>query len=232
MFWGRERGWYSLITASLEAQYLQTLASQVVDGKTAAVLSWQGARQSQVSVEVRNRHTAVDSTVYQHVQLELNGGVRGHSRWNAGVQLTLGEEPDVENARLGRIVAARGAMVLTPYDGVSISGVARYEQLRAASIWVYRATISDVRLELYPRLNSRIRLIAQHNSSHRNPHGGVIDASANRTRFAFQALASQRFGTRALVFIGYVGSGSLLENSPHWPEARSIFAKAAWDVAF
>lgn len=232
MFWGNERSWYSLITATVDAEYFQTFGSQLVDGKTAASLTWQGPRQTRFGVELRNRRSAIDTIVYDHFQFQINAGIRGYRRWHADAQLRHGEEPDVENSRLGRISGGRVAVAVAPYDAFNVTAVARYEQLRAGATWVYRATIGDLRAEFYPRLNTRIRIIAQRSASQRNPAGGVVDGPAHRTRLTFQALGSQRFGTRALVFIGYVGSGSLLESAPRWPQGRSVFAKVAWDLAF
>jgi hypothetical protein len=231
MLWGSSRKWYSLITVEGEAQYLQTYEGRLIDGKWGGGLRWQGPRQSDVAIELLRRSSALDSLAYDYAQFAIASTLRGYSRWNGGVELTLGEAPDVDNGRLGRISALRANVVLMPHDAFTISGLARYEQLQADAKWVYRAAIGDLRIEFYPRLNSRIRFTAQYNGSRRNPLGGVVDGPSERAGFTFQALASQRIGTRALAFVGYVGSGSLVEGSPRWPAGRSLFGKVAWDFA-
>ena len=230
-FFGRDAGWFSEITASIDAQYLQTFEARLIDGKTGAALRWAGPFQSSAEVQVTNRHSAIDSVTYRHLQVEWAAAVRGDARWDAEVGATVGEEPDVDNARLGHIRAARLAVALTPLDAVTITGVARHEQLSANARWVYRAAIGDLRLEIYPRPESRIRLTAQYSASRRNPSGGIVDGDPRRARMTFQALGSQRLGTRALAFVGYVGSGSLVDGAPRWPGGRSVFAKVAWDLA-
>lgn len=229
-FFGRDDGWFSVITASVDAQYLQTFAARLIDGKTGAALRWSGPFQSSAEMQVTNRHSAIDSVTYQHLQVEWAAAVRGHARWDAELEAAVGEEPDVDNARLGRVRAVRLAVALTPFDAVTIASVARHEQLSANATWVYRAAIGDLRLEVYPRPESRIRLTAQYSASRRNPAGGIVDGDPRRARMTFQALLSQRLGTRALAFIGYVGSGSLADGAPRWPGGRSAFAKVAWDL--
>lgn len=228
-FWGSSRGWYSIITATAEGQYLQTYEGRLVDGKAGAALRWQGPRQSSFGLELTHRNTAIDSLAYKFGQVGITAALRGYARWNGDLQVTLGGEPDVDNARLGGISAVRASVALMPHEALTVTGVARYEQLRADGTWVYRAAIGDLRLEVYPRLNSRIRLIAQYSASDRNISGGIVDGPAHSARFTFQALVSQRLGTRALAFIGYVGSGSLVEGASRWPAGRSIFGKVAWD---
>jgi hypothetical protein len=168
---------------------------------------------------------------YRYSQISIAGGVSGHSRLKSEAQVTVGEEPDVDNARMGHVAALRGTVLMSPSDWMNISAVTRHERLRAGATWVYRAAINDVRIEIYPRLNSRIRVIAQQNKSQRNPNGGIIDGPPRRSTFTLQALMSQRFGTRALAFAGYTGAGSTIEDGPRWPSGRSIFAKIAWDIA-
>jgi hypothetical protein len=231
MFWGTERTWYSLITATVDAQYLQTFSGHVADGKAGPKITWQGPRQSRLGIALTGRQSNIDSATYGYVQAELTGAIRPSSRWSGDFQITAGKQPDVINERLGNLYAGRLSVALSPHDAVSVTAVGRYEKLLAQTAWVYRASIADIRLEIYPRLNTRLRLVAQYSATDRNPDGGIVDGSPRRNGFTFQGVGSQRFGTRALAFVGFVGSGSVLEGSPRWPGNRSVFAKVAWDFA-
>jgi hypothetical protein len=230
-FWGREGGWYSVATASLDAQYLQTFGGELLDGKLGMVLSWQGPRQSRLGLAGTRRWTTVDTNKYEYTQVELSGGIRPSSRWVTDAIITLGQQPDVTNSRPGHIGAARLSAAVSPHDALNLTGVARYEELRAPDTWVYRAMIGDLRVEFFPRLDTRFRLIAQYSGTSRNPSGGLLDGAPRRDGLTFQGLVSRRVGTRALAFVGFVGAGSTLEGAPRWPAGRSVFAKVAWDIA-
>jgi len=149
-----------------------------------------------------------------------------------GMQVTLGEEIDVANVRVGDGVTLNAYSTLRPTDHLTLDLNAALSWLdlkadegggRVFTAWVGRAKAN---YNFSPRL--LLRLIGQYISEERDPDLWTFPVTARSGAFSGSALLSYRINWQTAVFVGYGDDRALDPRNDLKQIGRQFFAKISY----
>ena len=158
----------------------------------------------------------------------LNFEIRPADAVALSVDLEFGDELDSDNARLGRGVELRFATDLRLGRALRLDVGTRYQTLSVDAGRLFRAYLTEARIEYHFGLRTFVRAIVQYRVVRRDP-ALYLEPVAERTNRLFsQFLFSYQLNPETVVFAGYSGTARDFAWSDAVPQERTFFLKLGY----
>jgi hypothetical protein len=224
--------WYDLVELEAEAQRLTDFAGRVIDEKYGIGASWAGALQSEVEVSYAWRRQAFGDRLFTVRETEAEVGMRPSGWLRLTASARVGDEIDADNARLGRGLELGTSALLRPGRSLRLSLGHRFRRLSIDAGEVFRAWLSESRIEYHFGLALFVRLVFQYRCIGRDPNLWIDPVEPSSNRLFVQSLVSYELSPQTVVYAGYAGTTRDFEGLDLAPQQRALFVKLGYGWQF
>jgi len=227
------KGLFSFIRPYVNATYEEARDGRVLAEQYLPGVFVLGRRNLQAELDLNYERQRTGDALLAKTQLFLAFQVDPSRRFTRiGLQLTVGEEIDVSNVRVGNGVTLNAYSTLRPDDHLTLDLNGALQWLdrkpdegggRIFTAWVARAKANY-------NFNSRLllRLIGQYVSEERDPSLWLFPVPARDGYFSGSALFSYRINWQTALFVGYGDDRALDESNDLQRTGRQFFSKISY----
>lgn len=230
VFWGDGFAWFDRIALAAEGQSLATFSGVPIDEKIGVSLRYDGPLQTEIAIDHAWRRETFAGQLFSRGVTGVAVAMRPGDAVGLGLESEFGDQIDVDNAQLARLLEIGTSADLRLGRALRIAARSRYQRLTVAAGRLFGAVLTDARVEYHFGLRTFVRLIVQHRDVRRDPERFADPVPPHSNRLFAQALFSYRLNPETVLFLGYSGTAQDFTGLDVAPQERAVFLKIGYGL--
>ena len=149
-----------------------------------------------------------NTSSFNEDQIELYASIKPDSRTSLSLELTVGDQVDYVNDRLGNLIQLEGNVAIFITDHLELDFYQTYSKLDAKNSYgsnrnVYIANISELRLSYQFTIQSYLKLSLVYSDVDKNPDNNDFINSTQSKDLASQLIYAYKLNPQTVFFLGY-----------------------------
>jgi hypothetical protein len=232
-FWGDPGEKITRTNVGLIARRTEDISGQLTDEVFDLFGNVQGPLQSFVELSLEKRRTFFDGVLYDDIfRQEVYGEFQPSGTVKATLYGDFGDEVDVQNGRLARIVHLAPTVELKIGRHINAQLSHTLQKLDYSGGDIYEANLTQLRLVYNFNTRALVRAIAQRFELDQNPAAFDFPVDEEAEELFTQLLFSYKLNAQTVLFLGYSDNSFGTENLSLLRTDRTYFAKLGYALLY
>jgi hypothetical protein len=181
-----------------------------IDGPMQSYYELNLVHSEKVGIRYDDTNADIDGNTssFNEDQIELYASIKPDSRTSLSLELTVGDQVDYVNDRLGNLIQLEGNVAIFITDHLELDFYQTYSKLDAKNSYgsnrnVYIANISELRLSYQFTIQSYLKLSLVYSDVDKNPDNNDFINSTQSKDLASQLIYAYKLNPQTVFFLGY-----------------------------
>jgi hypothetical protein len=181
-----------------------------IDGPMQSYYELNLVHSEKVGIRYDDTNADIDGNTssFNEDQIELYASIKPDSRTSLSLELTVGDQVDYVNDRLGNLIQLEGNVAIFITDHLELDFYQTYSKLDAKNSYgsnrnVYIANISELRLSYKFTIQSYLKLSLVYSDVDKNPDNNDFINSTQSKDLASQLIYAYKLNPQTVFFLGY-----------------------------
>ncbi|MCP4214663.1 MAG: carbohydrate binding family 9 domain-containing protein [bacterium] len=224
--------WWSQFRVGGEAEYIEDWDKELLDKNIRLWLSFDGAMQSFVHMEVERGREGYNGSLFDLTQLAVYSAFRPLSNVRIDLDVEVGDNIDYDNTRKGSRIQLRPAVNISMGKHFRLNLSHVYEHMRVEGQRLYTANISRSILVYHLNRRALFKSVLQYVRYNYNAANYLYEVDPLYEHFGTQLLFSYKLNPRTVMYLGYTDNYYGAYDYSIKKNDYTVFAKVSYAWVF